>query len=240
MQIAALYLLHLVWLYRVEVPKILLVEDDKELCPVIEKWLRSEKHIVETVHDGEEALDRMLGAFYDLIILDLSIPKIDGIEVCKRFRNQKGKTPIIMLTGRNLLAEKIVGFDAGADDYLTKPFSVKELSLRVEAVLRRPPDYFDGLVSVGNLKLDKARHSVLLNDRPLDLQFTDYHLLEFLMRHPNTVFTSEQLIDRVWHTDKSPGDNAVRSAIKRLRQAIGDPDGLLIENIRKVGYRLNA
>ncbi|MBK8223492.1 MAG: response regulator transcription factor [Candidatus Obscuribacter sp.] len=220
--------------------KILLVEDDKELCTIIEKWFLAERHTIEIVHDGEDAIYRMLGGFYDLVILDLTIPKIDGIEVCRRYRSAKGISPIIMLTGRNLIVEKTVGFEAGADDYLTKPFSVKELSLRVGALLRRPPDYTDMVLRAGRLTLDTAKHTVHLDGKQLNLPPTDYSLLEFLMRNANKVFSSEQLIDRVWHTDKSPGDNAVRSAIKRLRQAIKDDEGLIIENIKKIGYRLNA
>ncbi|MBI5171880.1 MAG: response regulator transcription factor [Candidatus Melainabacteria bacterium] len=220
--------------------KILLVEDDKELCSIVEKWFLTERHTIEVVHDGEDAIYRMLGTFYDLIILDLSIPKLDGIEVCRRYRSARGTSPIIMLTGRNLIVEKTVGFEAGADDYLTKPFSVKELSLRVGALLRRPRDYSDGVITVGKLTLDTSKHMVHLEGRQLNLPPTDYCLLEFLMRNANKVFSSDQLIDRVWHTDKTPGDNAVRSAIKRLRQAIDDEDGLIIENIKKIGYRLNS
>lgn len=220
--------------------KILLVEDDLEMQAVIERWLVSCNHTVEICDNGEDALNYMLGAYFDLIVLDLSLPKLDGIEVCKRYRDSRGASPIIMLTGRNLIADKVKGLDLGADDYVTKPFSVKELSSRITAILRRPRDQYQQVIAAGKFSLDSRKHTILMDEKPITLNPTDYNLIQFFIRHPNTIFSCDELIDKVWHTGAEPGNDAVRSAIKRIRQAINDTDGLIIENVKKVGYRLNT
>jgi DNA-binding response OmpR family regulator len=220
------------------VAKILLIEDDPELSSTVAKWLTLERHTVDIANDGNDGLDRVLGASYDIIVSDVTLPGVDGFEICRQFRSQGGHTPVIMLTGKNHIQDKETGFDAGADDYLTKPFSVRELGARIRALLRRP-EVFRSDIAVGPLALDLASHQILKDGVPLDLLPVDYALLEFLMRHPGETFSTDTLITRVWSTDKFPTVEAVRSAVKRIRKLI-DTDGeeSLIETVNKVGYRL--
>lgn len=218
--------------------KILLIEDDAELSSTVAKWLTLERHTVDVANDGNDGLDRVLGSTYDIIVSDVTLPGVDGFEICRQFRDSGGHTPVIMLTGKNHIQDKETGFDAGADDYLTKPFSVRELGARIRALLRRP-EVFRGGITVGPLALDLASHQILKDGEPLDLLPVDYALLEFLMRHAGETFSTDTLITRVWSTDKFPTVEAVRSAIKRIRKLI-DNDGQesLIETVNKVGYRL--
>ena len=219
--------------------KILLVEDDQELAGTIAKWFTLERHVIETALDGLDGMDRVMGGSYDIIILDWQLPFVDGIEICKKYRATNGTTPIIMLTGKSLVVEKEIGLDSGADDYVTKPFSVKELAARVRAILRRPQGYKSDVIVNGPLELNLASHQITRNQVALDLLPVDFALLEFFMRHAGEVFSTEALISRVWHTDKSPTDNAVRSSIKRIRQAIDDEEQpSLIETVNRVGYKL--
>jgi DNA-binding response OmpR family regulator len=219
--------------------KILLVEDDKELAATVAKYLTLERHIVEVANDGQDGLDRVLAGFYDVIILDVNLPNVNGVEICRQFRDQRGKTPVIMLTGQIAVADKELALDSGADDYITKPFSTRELSARVRAVLRRPGDIRDNRLDIGNLSLDVAVHSITKDGTPLRLNPIDFALLEFLIRHHGEFFSAEALISQVWHTDASSGPDAVRSAIRRIRQQIdNDGEESLIETVNKVGYRI--
>ena len=198
-----------------------------------------DRHVVEVANDGQDGLDRVLAGSYDVIILDVALPHVDGIEICRRYRSQRGQTPIIMLTGRGAVAQKELGLDSGADDYITKPFSVRELSARVRAVLRRPPEVRDNRLVIGNLSLDLTLHEICKDGLPLRLNPIDYALLEFLMRHGGEFFNAEALIAQVWHTDTAVGPDAVRSAVRRIRQLI-DTDGQesLIETVSRIGYRI--
>lgn len=220
-------------------PKILIVEDDKQLAQSVAKWFQMESHLVETVNDGQQGLDRVLAGHYDVVILDIDLPGLSGLEILTQYRSQRGTMPIIMLTGKNSTAEKEQGLDAGADDYVTKPFSVKELAARVRAVLRRPAIMQSSVVQLGNLTLDQKARKICKGSEQLNLNTIDFSLLEFLMRHPGKFFSAEALIERVWQTDEPPGTDAVRSSIKRIRQAIdADGEDSLIESIKRVGYRI--
>lgn len=219
--------------------KILLIEDDNELSATVAKWLTLERHNVEVVSDGLDGLDMVMGGGFDVIVCDVNLPGMDGFEICRRFRDAGGTTPVIMLTGKNLIQDKETGFNVGADDYLTKPFSVRELCARIRALMRRP-DTYRGSVTVGRLCLDLNARKILKDDAPLTLLPVDYALLEFLMRHPGETFSTDTLITRVWATDKCPTVEAVRSSIKRIRKAIDEPGAdSLIETVNKIGYRLN-
>jgi DNA-binding response OmpR family regulator len=221
--------------------KILFVEDDRDLTLTVSQWLESEHHTVEVVHNGQEGLDRVLHCNYDVIILDWSLPEVTGVEICRQYRNSKGTTPVMMLTGKDMLQDKEAGLDSGADDYLTKPFSLRELLARIRALLRRPTTYRSTVLKVGNLVLDTAQHQISKNGQPLQLLPIDFALLEFLMRHPNEVFSADALIQRVWHTDSEATSDALRTALKRIRKKIDDdPDKSIIENIPRVGYLLRA
>jgi DNA-binding response OmpR family regulator len=180
----------------------------------------------------------MVGSF-DVIVLDWMLPSLDGIEICRRYRAARGVTPIIMLTGKSMVSEKELGLDNGADDYLTKPFSVRELSARVRALIRRPQDPHSDVITNGPIILETAARKITREGSPVELLPVDFAVLEFFMRNAGEVFSTEALIERIWHSDSRPTDNAVRSSIKRIRQAI-DSNGAdsLIETVNRVGYRL--
>lgn len=221
--------------------KILIVDDDKELASMLESWLVGEHHVVETLYDGIEASQQLRVAQYDVIVLDWDLPGMSGMEICKQFRAQNGATPIIMLTGKSAISDKEVGLDAGADDYLTKPFNVKELAARLRALLRRPAQVVNELLRARDIELDAAKYRVTKGGKQVHLVPKDFALLEFLMRHPDQVFSSDALLQRVWQSDSEATSEAIRTSIKRIRQKLDEGDDVsksLIENIPKVGYRL--
>lgn len=221
--------------------KVLLVEDDRNLAGTVREWLEFEHYLVEWVETGTDALDMMKSYKYDVIIMDLTLPKMDGIEVCKNFRQQGGETPILILTGRGTVPDKELGFDAGADDYLTKPFHLKELSARLRALLRRPKDFAGEVLSAGNISLDIGAHTVTKEGKDIHLPRMEFALLEFLMRHKGQVFSAEALLDRVWTADSDKSPETIRTSVKKLRSKIdtkGEPS--LIRNVHGVGYKLEA
>ncbi len=222
--------------------KILLVEDDTGLAALTEQWLADEHYSVEIAYDGNSGWERMHLCEYDLIILDWNLPFISGVELCKRYRAKQGLAPIIMLTGRSAIREKEEGFDSGADDYLTKPFDMKELSARVRALLRRPRTMVSNLLTRGNITLDPVKYRVTKAGQDVHLVPKDFALLEFLMRHPDDVFSTDTLLQRVWSSESESTGEALRSSVKRLRQKLDDEnvdvDKSFIENVPRVGYRL--
>lgn len=222
--------------------KILVVEDDLDLSGKVNDWLSFEQHSVEVVHDGQEAYDRLRVYSYELVVLDWELPKMTGIEVCKQFRNHGGHTPIIMLTGKDALSEKEAGLDAGADDYLTKPFHLKELSARIRALLRRPVQSYTGSkLKFGELELDPLSRRVTRNNEELTLLPKEYALLEFFMRHPNEVFSPEALINRVWSSESETTADTIYTYMKMLRKKISpDAPGSVIKTIHGVGYKFEG
>jgi len=221
--------------------KILLIDDDIDLATVISAWLTSESHSVEMVHAGHEALERLRLCQYDLVLLDWQLPEISGLEILRSYRNEKGLTPVIMLTGNKSIDDKASGLDVGADDYLTKPFHMMELSARIRAVLRRTTGSPSNVLRVGGLVLDPSKHKVLKDAVEVTLLPREFALLEFLMRHPDTVFSSESLLQRVWHSDSEATVEAIRTCIKRLRQKIDqDDDNSVIQTVARIGYKLKA
>lgn len=221
--------------------KILLVEDDRNLAGTVQEWLEFEHYLVEWVETGTDALDMMKSYKYDVIVLDLTIPKMDGIEVCKHYRAQGGQSPVLMLTGRGTVPDKEVGFDAGADDYLTKPFHLKELSARIRALLRRPNSLAGEVLEAGNIALDITAHKVTKAGEEIHLPRMEFALLEFLMRHRGQVFSAEALLDRVWTADSDKSPETIRTSVKKLRSKIdtkGEPS--LIRNVHGVGYKLEG
>ena len=171
--------------------KILLVEDEVDLSDLVKEWLKTEKHVVELVENGEEAIDRLKFYKYDIVILDWVLPGKSGLQVCQEYRALGGTTPILFLTAKNMINEKEAGLDAGSDDYLTKPFDIKELSARIRALLRRPQVFSGSVVTLGPLELDTSSRKFLFNGQEQQLLPKEFALLEFLMKHPNTVFSSE-------------------------------------------------
>lgn len=221
--------------------KILIVEDDKALCGTVEKWLTFEHHLVEVVDNGEAALENLKFYKYDLVVLDVNLPKLSGLDVCKQFRETGGSTPILMLTGKDAIDDKERGLDAGADDYLTKPFHLKELSARVRALLRRPNTFTGDVLRSGNLILETSTFRVSRDGEDVQLSQQEFALLEFLMRNANQVFSPEALLDRVWKSSSDVSPAAIRTHIKMLRKKLDkDGDQSYIRNIHGVGYRFDA
>lgn len=223
--------------------KILFVEDDQGLAEMVLEWLICERHSIEHLTDGQSGLDYLQYGKYDLAILDWSLPNKTGLEICKQHRETGGTTPVIMLTAKSTENEKELGLDSGADDYLTKPFSVKELSARIRALLRRPPQTLSRLIEVKELKLDSIRHVISKNNTEIQLLPKEFALLEFFMRHPDEIFSSEALLDRIWHSDSEATPDAVRTCLKRLRKKIDGETAenmSYIETIPKLGYRMRS
>lgn len=203
--------------------------------------MRAEHHVVELVENGEEATDRLKFYKYDVVILDWMLPGISGLEVCKRYRATGGTTPILLLTAKKHVDEKEQGLDAGADDYLTKPFEMKELSARIRALLRRPSVMTGSILQVGNLSLEPTTFKVTRNGEEVSLLPKEFALLEFMMRHPNQVFSAEALLDRVWSSDSDASPETIRTYIKRLRKKI-DLQGQqsILSTVHGVGYKLDS
>jgi DNA-binding response OmpR family regulator len=220
--------------------KVLLVEDDEQLADSVRTALLFDHHSVEVAHDGETATHLLRLSEYDLIILDWGLPgQLTGIEVCRNYRSTGGKTPVIMLTGKSEVADKAAGLDSGADDYMPKPFHIKELSARVRALLRRPATYTGTILNAGSLSLDPIKHRAFKGEAPLSLLPKEFALLEFMMRHPNQVFTPEALLAHVWPSDTDATVAALRTTMKRLRAKI-DPEGELLRTEHGVGYMLEV
>ncbi|MHA6317280.1 phosphate regulon transcriptional regulator PhoB [Altererythrobacter sp. CAU 1778] len=221
-------------------PKLLLVEDDPALCELLEYRFRAEGYDVRSTSDGDEAIVMAAEAAPDLVILDWMIEGTSGIEVCRRLRRTEGTAhvPIIMLTAREEEDDRIRGLETGADDYMTKPFSPRELLARVSAVLRRVRPALAGEeVSVGDFTLDPAAHRVSRGSEQLSLGPTEYRLLKFFMEHPRRVFSRAQLLDAVWGNDSEIEERTVDVHIRRLRKAIQGsdlPDP--IRTVRSAGY----
>lgn len=224
-------------------PKILVVEDDHDLAEMVVSWLENERYTVEHAGDGRLAQDLLKISNYDVVVLDWDLPHVAGIEILKEFRSSGGQTPVIMLTGKSEIDDKERGLVSGADDYLTKPFAIRELGARVKALLRRPASLLNSNLTCGPLQLDPAKHRVTVSGQEVHLLPRDFALLEFLMRHKDEVFSAEALISRVWSSDSEASPEGLRTAIKRIRKKIdtgGDESASMIENIPKIGYRLRS
>ncbi len=219
--------------------KILLVEDDNDMCEQIESWLKHEQHAVEVVKEGLEAADRLKFYKYDVVILDWQLPGMNGVEVLKKFRDQGGVTPVLMLTGKDKIEDKEQGLDSGADDYLTKPFHFKELSARLRAMLRRPAVTTGNQIKLRGIELDTASRTVSKEGENVHLLPKEFALLEFLMRHPNEVFSPEALLDRVWHSESDSSVDTVYTTMRTLRKKISaEKTGALIKTVHGAGYTI--
>ena len=219
--------------------RILVVEDEHRIAASIKKGLEMEKYSVDLAYTGTDGLDLASSEDYDLIILDLMLPNLDGLEICRRLRADSIHTPILILTARDQLNDKVSGLNDGADDYLTKPFAFEELLARVRALLRRPAQSLGEVLIVGNLVMDPRIFTVTLNHQPLQLSSREFSLLEYLMRHPNRIISKNQIISHVWNYDSDILPNTVEVYIKKLRLKINS-DSPQIETIRGFGYRLTS
>jgi DNA-binding response OmpR family regulator len=222
--------------------RLLIVEDEIDMANALLKGLRREGYSVDRAEDGEQALGMLEVYPYDLLILDLILPGIDGMEVCRRVRATHPAMRVLMLTARDAPEDRAMGLDTGADDYLVKPFHFIELTARIRALLRRDAPARDTLIVSGDLKLDPASHTAWLADRPLELTRKEFSILEYLMRHAGEVVSQEVLLDHVWDERVDPYTNTVRVHINALRRKLGDnPDTpAFIETVIGVGYRIRG
>ncbi len=221
--------------------KILLVEDELDLLELTAIALSARGYSVQKCSSGDEALGMLRVYKFDLVILDWMMPDITGIELLKYYRDMGGNLPVLMLTAKASAEDKELGLDSGADDYLTKPFEIKELAARVRALLRRPSSVSSTLLEFGNIRIDPASCRVEKAGVEIHLRPKVYDLLIFFMRHPDQVFTAEALIERVWMDDSTASPDTVRTHIKLVRQSVhmdGAPQ--LIETIRGKGYILKS
>jgi DNA-binding response OmpR family regulator len=222
---------------------ILVVEDDQRLARLLKRVLTEERHTVDLVHSGESGLDLGLSGGYDLVILDLMLPDLDGIQVCRRLRAESVSTPVLMLTARGAVEDRVAGLDAGADDYLVKPFAMEELLARVNALLRRRdrvPDMAT-VLQVDDLILDLLRREVRRAGRLIELTPKEFALLEYLMRNPGMALSRTQIIDHVWRYDLDAVSNVVDIYIHYLRSKVDRGfERRLIKTVRGVGYKIDA
>ncbi len=222
---------------------IAVIEDERRLATLLRRVLTEERHVVDVAYDGPSGLDLAASGTYDLIVLDLMLPGMDGIEVCRRLRAARIETPVLMLTARGAVEDRVAGLNVGADDYLVKPFAMEELLARVAALLRRRGRGLDGgqTLQAGDLTLDLVRHEAQRAGRVIELTAKEFALLEFLMRHPGQVLSRTQIVDHVWRYDFDALSNVVDIYIHYLRDKIDRGfSHPLIKTVRGVGYRIEA
>ncbi|MBL1201872.1 MAG: response regulator transcription factor [Nostoc sp. GBBB01] len=221
--------------------RILVVEDDVQLAEMLMEALTDRQYVVDIAQDGEEAWDCIKGLEYDLVVLDITLPKLDGVSFCQRLRSRNHTIPVLMLTARDTLADKVTGLDAGADDYMVKPFEMPELMARIRALLRRNsaaasfPD-----LGWGSLRLNPSTYEVSYADQPLQLTPKEFALLELMVSSGRRVLSRAGIIERIWSLNDPPSEETVKSHIKSLRYKLKDagaPDDF-IETVHGLGYRL--
>ncbi len=222
--------------------KILLVDDDERLTRALDDWLTAEEHEVEILANGRAGLDRAMQGNFEVLILDWNMPELDGILVCQRYKEGGGKAKVIMLTAKSSIRDRVTGLDAGADDYLTKPFNPEELSARVRALTRRTAaelkDSTEAILTAGNLTLDPKSKTLTKDGEPVKLNAKEFMLVEFFMRHPNQVFSANQLLDSVWSEDSEVSTDTIRVYITRIREKLdASKENSLIKTIHAVGYK---
>lgn len=220
--------------------RILIVEDDVQLAEILTEALTDRQYVVDVAKDGEAAWNWVELLEYDLIVLDVTLPKLDGVSFCQRLRGRNSSLPVLMLTARDTVADKITGLDAGADDYVVKPFDLQELMARIRALLRRGGVAATPSLSWGNLRLNSSTYEVTYQEQPLHLTPKEYALLELLVSSGRRVLSRSGIIERIWSLEDPPTEETVKSHIKSLRmklRAVGAPEDL-IETVHGLGYRL--
>jgi two-component system response regulator MprA len=220
--------------------RILVVDDDRAVREALRRTLTLAGYEVQAVEDGEQALEQIAQALPDAVVLDIGLPGIDGLEVCRQVRRLGNRVPILMLTARDAVADRIDGLDVGADDYMVKPFDIGELKARLRALLRRANTEADSdALSFAELRLDAERHGAQVGERFVELTRTEYQLLELLMLNPRRVLSHSLIYDRVWGYDFGPASNALRVYVGYLRRKLEDAGAReLIHTVRGVGYAL--
>jgi DNA-binding response OmpR family regulator len=225
---------------------LLVVEDDRSLADLVRRGLAQERHVVDVAHDGAEGLERAESGVYDALILDLMLPGLGGLDIARRLRADANRVPILMLTARDALHDRLKGFDAGADDYLPKPFAFEELLARLRAITRRASGGADAApeserLVVGDLVLDLRAHEATRAGRSLDLSPKEFALLEYLMRHPGQVMSRTLILERVWDYGFDSFANVVDATVRCLRKVVDEGyDTPLIHTVRGVGYKIKA
>jgi two-component system copper resistance phosphate regulon response regulator CusR len=220
--------------------RILLIEDEKKVADIIERGLKAERYAVDVYHDGQSGWDAAEAFNYDLIVLDLMLPKLSGTEVLEKIRRKNQQVPVLILTARDGMADKIKNFEVGADDYLTKPFAFAELLLRVKALLRRGTANRAASVRVGDLEIDRLTQVVKRGGKKIELTSKEYSLLEYLATNPGRVFSRTMIIEHVWDQSFQGLTNIVDVYIRHLREKLDDDFPVkLLRTVRGVGYSLN-
>lgn len=222
--------------------RVLVVEDEARIAGFIKKGLEEESYAVDVVGDGPAALDWVAGTSYDLILLDVMLPGLNGFEVCRLLRNRGVTTPVLMLTARDEVDDRVAGLDAGADDYLPKPFAFKELLARMRALTRRvaPAAAPETVLTLADLKLDTVTHMAQRSGREIELTAKEYALLEYFMRHPRRPLSRTMIRESIWGYDYYGASNVVDVYVRHLRQKLeAKGDSPLIHTVRGVGYRLD-
>ncbi len=219
--------------------RILIVEDEVKIANAMKRALELQKYAVDVAYDGNAGSDLAIGEKFDLIILDLMLPGIDGVTLCKKIRDEGIHTPVLMLTARGQIADKVIGLDVGADDYMVKPFSFEELFARIRALVRRPVTVQDPVLKINDLTLDPTAFKVKRDGKTMNLSTKEYALLEYLMRNKNIVLTREQIVAHVWNYDADILPSTVEVHMKHLRDKIDTPfPQQLIRTIRGRGYTI--
>lgn len=221
--------------------KLLIVEDEHIIATSLKKGLEQERYTVDLAFDGLTGFDLAASGDYDLILLDLMLPRIDGLTLCQKLRSDNNHIPILMLTAKSQLEDKIKGLNSGADDYLTKPFAFEELLARIRALSRRPQKTNNKILTISNLSLNTSTFEVKRGYKPIQLSNKEYSLLECFLRHPNQILNKDQLIQYVWSYESDILPNTVEVYIRNLRQKIDLPfkkEPSLIKTIRGFGYKI--
>lgn len=220
--------------------RILLVEDDDRIARPLAEDLRHQNHVVDMAKDGIQAWNWTETTHYELILLDLMLPGLDGLTLCKRLRTGGCQSLILMLTARDTLTDKVIGLDAGADDYLVKPFELDELAARIRALSRRSGETKPPILTHGNLQLDPSTHTVTYAGQLLSLTPKEYMILECFLRHPTKVYTRSGLLEKLWEFDCLASENTIKTHITNLRQKLksAGSSGELITTVYGIGYRL--
>ena len=222
--------------------RILLVEDDYRIAKPLAEGLKNEYHVVEIARDGMEGWEYAQGAEFDLILLDLMLPKLDGISLCKRLREARSTALILMLTAKDTTDDKVIGLDAGADDYLVKPFKLKELAARVRALSRRSYELKPQVLTYDQLQFNPSTGEVIYDGNLLSLTPKEYLILEYFLRHPRQILTRSAILDKLWEFDNSSGEGTIKTHITNLRSKLkaAGSENNLIETVYGIGYRLGS
>ena len=218
--------------------RLLIAEDELEISKVLKMVLEQQKYAVDVVDNGADALDYILDGDYDGVILDLMMPRMDGIEVLRRLRAEENATPVLVLTARSEVSDRVEGLDAGADDFLPKPFAITELLARVRAMLRRRANYVPDVLKLGNLSLDCGRYQLYTGgERRVQLSGKEFQLMEYLMRNPKRIFSTQELMERIWGWNSEAEINVVWTNIAYLRRKLRELNATAeIHSVRGAGY----